>query len=107
MGIHKMEFILKNLDKDALNDIFWSMMTNTGDKRIEKVNNAVADNDNASREKPRMNWTIPKLTMEQWIFVCIFGGLLFYVLYRILLYVFIGIVLYYIWSKLTSSSPSS
>jgi hypothetical protein len=104
MGIHKMEFILKNLDKDALNDIFWSMMTNTDDKRIQPVDNAVVDADKTPREKPKMNWTIPKLTMEQWIFVCIFGGLLFYVLYRILLYVFIGIVLYYIWSKLTSSS---
>lgn len=96
MGIHKMEFILKNLDKDALQDIFWSMMTNTTDKRVEKV-------EQVESNKPPVKWNIPKLTIEQWIWIFIFGGLLFYAIYRILLYAFIGLVLYYIWSNLKSS----
>jgi hypothetical protein len=101
-----MDFILKNLDSKALQDIFLSAMNNaSSSERIRYENKDDADkrvgnNENANTGSSISQWKLPKLTTEQWIWVIIVGGFILYSIYRILIYAIVIFIAYSIWTSI-------
>lgn len=98
-----MDFILKNLDSNALQDIFQAVMNNaSSSERIQYENreNAGGRDQNANTGSSVSQWKLPKLTTEQWIWVIIVGGFILYSIYRILLYAIVIFIAYSLWTSI-------
>jgi hypothetical protein len=98
-----MDFILKNLDSKALQDIFLTVMNNaSSSERIRYENKDDADKRVGNNENANVvsQWKLPKLTTEQWIWVLIVGGFILYSIYRILIYAIVIFIAYSIWTSI-------
>lgn len=98
-----MDFILKNIDSDALQEIFWKAMSQGGSSstKVVKKDNSDSDDDTTDNADDVPKWNLPKLTTEQWIWIIIVGGFIFYAVYRVILYAFIAYILYSFWKAIS------